>query len=152
MTTDDAGKKKGLFAALRETLAGAQTCCAPGGTCCGPASSAGTNQDKAKRSLEVRIFDPPMCCSSGVCGPKVDAALVRFAADLKWLESQGVAVERFNLAQTPMAFAENALVRSWLADKGEAALPLVVVGGKVVASGTYPTRGELAGFLGLTGA
>ena len=95
-----------------------------------------------------------MCCSTGVCGPEVDPALVRFAADLKWLESQGVAVERFSLTQSPKAFAEDDLVRSLLTDKGEEVLPLLVVEGKVVASGSYPTRDELAGMLGLnyTGA
>jgi AhpD family alkylhydroperoxidase len=100
----------------------------------------------------LKIYDPPMCCSTGVCGPEVDPALVRFAADLKWLESQGVAVERFNLAQSPKAFAEDDLVRSCLTDKGDEALPLVVIADTVVASGTYPTREELAGFLGLNRA
>ena len=100
----------------------------------------------------LKVFDPPMCCSTGVCGSEVDPALVHFAADLKWLESQGVAVERFNLAQSPKAFAEDDLVRSLLTDKGEEALPLVVVDGKVVASGTYTARAQLADFLGLNGA
>ena len=90
-----------------------------------------------------------MCCSTGVCGPEVDPKLVRFAADLKWLAEQGVTVERFNLAQTPIAFAENEVVRTALTDKGEAALPLVLVEGKVAVSGSYPTREELAGWLGL---
>jgi len=100
----------------------------------------------------VKVYDPPMCCSTGVCGPNVDPTLVRFAADLKWLQEQSVVVERFNLTQSPKAFAEDDLVRSWLTNKGEAALPLVVADGKVVVSGAYPAREELAGFLGLDGA
>jgi hypothetical protein len=39
-----------------------------------------------------------------VCGPEVDGDLVRFAADLDWLKKQGVAVERYNVAQEPGAF------------------------------------------------
>jgi AhpD family alkylhydroperoxidase len=97
----------------------------------------------------VRIYDPPMSCSTDVCGPNVDPTLVRFATELKWLQEQGVVVERFNPTQSPKAFAEDDLVRSWLTDKGEAALPLVVVDGKVVTSGAYPAREELAGLLGL---
>lgn len=92
-----------------------------------------------------------MCCSTGVCGPEVDPKLVQFAADLKWLADQGATVERFNLAQTPIAFAENEVVRTALTAKGEAALPLLVIEGRTVASGTYPTRDELAGLLGLNG-
>ena len=99
----------------------------------------------------LRVFDPPLCCSTGVCGPNVDPTLIRFAADLKWLEGRHVTVERHNLAQEPKAFAEHELVRARLTDKGEAALPLVLAGGEVVASGVYPTRDELAAALGLDG-
>jgi len=98
----------------------------------------------------LKVYDPPMCCPTGVCGPDVDPALIRFASDLKWIESRGVAVERYNLAQLPKAFAENGLVRSWLTEKGVEALPLLVLEGKVVASGNYPVRSELAGFLDLS--
>ncbi|MGQ9476545.1 MAG: arsenite efflux transporter metallochaperone ArsD [Actinomycetota bacterium] len=100
----------------------------------------------------IRIYDPPMCCSTGVCGPSVDPELARFAADLEWLRSRGVKVERFNPAQTPEAFAEDEAVRSLLMSKGQDALPLVMVDGEVMASGAYPSRFELAAFLGLDGA
>jgi AhpD family alkylhydroperoxidase len=96
----------------------------------------------------VHVFDPAMCCSTGVCGPSVDPRLVRFAADLDWLKSQGVSVERFNLAQEPRAFAENAAVKDALEVSGEAALPLVQVDGVVKSRGTYPSRDELAEWAG----
>ena len=54
----------------------------------------------------IQIFDPALCCSSGVCGTQVEQALVTFAADLAWAKEQGVAIERFNLAQQPMQFAD----------------------------------------------
>ncbi len=98
----------------------------------------------------LEIYDPAMCCSTGVCGPAVDPALVRFAADVKWLEEQGVEVRRYNLSQSPAAFVENETVKDALTEKGEAALPLLLVDGRVVASGHYPERSELAGALGLT--
>jgi AhpD family alkylhydroperoxidase len=97
----------------------------------------------------LAVYDPPMCCSTGVCGPEVDPALVRFAADLKFLQDQGIEVRRFGLAQNPAAFVENDLVREALTKTGEAALPLVLVGGTVAASGRYPTRDELMPLLGL---
>jgi len=92
----------------------------------------------------VHVFDPAMCCSTGVCGPSVDPELVRFAADLDWLKGQGVSVERFNLSQAPGAFAADAAVKAALEAKGEAGLPLVKVDGAVRSSGVYPSRGELA--------
>jgi hypothetical protein len=36
---------------------------------------------------DLLVFDPALCCSSGVCGPELDTDLVRFAADLEWLGS-----------------------------------------------------------------
>jgi len=97
----------------------------------------------------VQVFDPAMCCSTGVCGPSVDPQLVRFAADLDWLKGQGISVERFNLAQEPRAFAENAAVKDSLEVTGEAALPLVEVDGEVKSRGVYPSRDELALWAGV---
>ena len=62
----------------------------------------------------IQIFDPALCCSSGVCGTEVDQALVTFAADLAWAKEQGVAIERFNLALQPMQFAETPAVSAFL--------------------------------------
>ncbi|MEX2208418.1 MAG: arsenite efflux transporter metallochaperone ArsD [Myxococcota bacterium] len=92
----------------------------------------------------VHVFDPAMCCSTGVCGPSVDPELARFAADLDWLKSQDISVERFNLSQQPGAFAADAAVKAALEEKGEGALPLVKVDGEVRSSGVYPSRAELA--------
>ncbi|MCE9614756.1 MAG: arsenite efflux transporter metallochaperone ArsD [Lentisphaerae bacterium] len=98
--------------------------------------------------MKLDVFDPPMCCSSGVCGPKVDPVLPRFAADLDWLRGQGVAVARYNLAQQPMAFADNETVKTALTED-ENCLPLTLVEGKIACRGRYPTRSELARFAGV---
>ena len=95
------------------------------------------------------VYDPAMCCSTGVCGPTVDLVLVRFGADVKWLQEQGVEVRRFNLSQSPAAFVENETVRQALTEKGEAALPLLFVDGQELASGHYPERSQLSAALGL---
>jgi hypothetical protein len=98
---------------------------------------------------DVRVYEPAMCCSTGVCGPAVDPELVRFAADLDWLKSQGVTVSRYNLSQQPGAFADDADVRSALEAKGEAGLPLLKVDGLTKAIGTYPSRADLAEWTGV---
>jgi hypothetical protein len=99
---------------------------------------------------EIQIYDPPLCCPTGVCGPNIEPALIRFAADLEWAAEQGVRVARFNLAQQPGVFAETPEVLEVLEAHGEAGLPLVRVDGRTVMSGGYPTRAQLAGWLGLT--
>ena len=94
----------------------------------------------------LEVFDPPQCCSTGVCGPSVDPKLVQFAADLHWLANQGVSVERYNLAQQPMAFATNAVVSGALRQSGNECLPLLLMNNAVVSQGAYPNRSELAQF------
>ena len=93
---------------------------------------------------KIQIFDPALCCSSGVCGVEVDQKLVDFAADVDWAKQNGARIERFNLAQQPMAFAENAVVKGMLERSGEGALPLTLVDGEVAFAGRYPTRDDLA--------
>jgi hypothetical protein len=100
-------------------------------------------------TIKLEIYDPAMCCSSGVCGPGVDPELSRFAGDLKWLSGRGVSVARFNLAQQPAAFVANAVVNAALKED-ESCLPLVLVDGRIVASQRYPTRDELAALTGLS--
>ncbi len=97
----------------------------------------------------VEVFDPPMCCSTGVCGPKVDPALVRFAADLHWLANHRIAVERYNLAQQPQAFAANPVVKSALKEHGNDCLPLILLDGSIISRGRYPSRNELAQLSGV---
>jgi hypothetical protein len=97
----------------------------------------------------LQIFDPAMCCSTGVCGPEVDTKLVQFAADLAWLKSEGVIVRRYNLSQNPAVFVENEAVKAALTEKGEAALPVILFNGKVATTGRYPERSELASWFKL---
>jgi hypothetical protein len=99
-------------------------------------------------SATLRVFDPAMCCSTGVCGPSVDPQLARFAADVAWLQGQGVTVERFNLAQQPAAFAETPAVKEALA-RGTEVLPLIVVGDRIAVEGAYPSRETLAALAGV---
>ena len=100
---------------------------------------------------KIEVFDPPMCCSSGVCGPKVDKKLVEFSASLAWLSAQGVEVQRYNPAQQYEAFVSNAKVVKVVNESGTGCLPLILVDGEVVSQGGYPGKEELAAMAGLGG-
>lgn len=95
----------------------------------------------------IQIFDRPLCCASGVCGPQVDPELVQFAADLEWLRTQGHRVDRFNLAQQPAEFAQHPIVTRLLQEAGPACLPLVFADGQLVSRDTYPSRQQFARIL-----
>ena len=102
---------------------------------------------KEKTMKSVQVYDKPMCCSTGVCGPDVDPVLPKFAADLDWLKNQGHHVERFNLAQQPQAFIENKAINGLLSTAGTDCLPVVVVDGEIVSQSVYPSREDLASWV-----
>ena len=97
----------------------------------------------------IQVFDPALCCSSGVCGVEVDQALVSFAADIDWARQAGAQIERFNLAQQPMAFAETPAVKTFLELSGQEGLPLTLVDGQIALAGRYPSREDLARLSGI---
>ena len=96
----------------------------------------------------LQIFDPALCCSTGVCGVEVDQEMARFAADLDWARRNGARIERFNLAQEPMAFVNHPVVKEALDRLGQSGLPLTLVNGDIQCSGRYPSRDELATWIG----
>jgi len=91
---------------------------------------------------EIAVYDPPMCCSTGVCGATPNPELVQVAAGLNKLEKHGVAVNRYNLSQQVGAFAQRNEVRKLLAEKGTVILPIVIIDGAVHLIGRYPTAAE----------
>ena len=90
----------------------------------------------------IQVYDPPMCCSTGICGTDINPDLVNFAALLAQLGTHGLKVERYNLGQQPMAFVENASVKALLRDEGVSALPVIFIDGGIYLKGRYPTAAE----------
>ena len=98
---------------------------------------------------KLQVYDPPMCCSTGICGPDVNPELINFAGTLDWLKKQGIVVERFNPSTNPGAFYDNKAVNDALKQHGNECLPLILVDGAVVSRGVYPSKKALAEFAGL---
>jgi hypothetical protein len=91
---------------------------------------------------EIAVYDPPMCCSTGICGAAPDPELALVANNLNLLAKKGIAVKRYNLSQSPGSFAQHAEVMQLLKDKGTGALPIVVVDGQLMFAGRYPAESE----------
>ena len=98
----------------------------------------------------IQVFDPAMCCSSGVCGGEGDQALVSFSAEVNWAKKNGVQIERFNLSSEPLKFVENKTVSSFLERSGADSLPLILIDGEITLAGRYPNRAELIRWAGIT--
>lgn len=94
----------------------------------------------------IQVYDPPMCCSTGICGPDIDPDLVNFAAMLSQLGARGIKIERYNLGQQPMAFVQNPAVKALLDQEKTEALPVIFLEGKVYLKGRYPTKDERPAF------
>ena len=113
-----------------------------------PNATAGTSDDAPlddtmALSGTVAVYDPAMCCPTGVCGPGVDPALLQIARDLRWLQANGVTVQRVGLSQEPAVFVNTPRVAGLLQAFGDQALPATLVNGEVLVHGRYPTREEL---------
>ena len=99
------------------------------------------------RTATISVYDPAMCCSTGLCGPGVDQQLLQVARDLRRFEAEGITVERFNLAQQPDAFVQNRKVAGLLQAFGEKSLPVTLINDDVFVYGRYPSRDEVAAAL-----
>lgn len=97
----------------------------------------------------IQVFDPPMCCSTGVCGPEADDTLVTFSGALRWLRRHGAEVTRYNPSTTPEAFMDTPAVYKALMNDGQDVLPLILVDGEIVHKGGYPSREKLMHLAGL---
>lgn len=98
---------------------------------------------------KVEIFDPALCCETGVCGPSVDPELTRVATAIFLLKKKEYDIKRYNLGFEPAIFVENKEVNSVLHEKGPDALPVTLVDGKIAKIGAYPTNDELADWFGV---
>jgi hypothetical protein len=99
--------------------------------------------------MKIEIYDPAMCCSTGVCGPSVDPELVRIQEALRQIQKQAPEVEvvRYGLSSGPQAFVTNAAVAELLKSEGPECLPLVFVDGGIVTKGCYPGNEQLQAIL-----
>lgn len=95
------------------------------------------------------IFDPAMCCSTGVCGPSVDKNLLRVSTVINNLKNKGILVERHNLTNNPQIFVDDKVINTMLLKDGVEVLPVTMVDGEVVKTKAYPTNEEFLNLLDL---
>jgi hypothetical protein len=88
---------------------------------------------------KLEIYEPPMCCPTGVCGPAPDPALARLQENILRWKKEGIAVERMAINQVPQRFMENQSVIDLLTREGQEVLPISLLDGKIICKGKYPT-------------
>lgn len=98
---------------------------------------------------KMKIYEPAMCCSTGLCGVGVDPELLRMSTVLNNLSKMGVVIERYNLSNAPQEFINNKVVNEFINSRGVEKLPVIVLNDKIVIAGRYPTNEEISEFLGI---
>jgi hypothetical protein len=97
---------------------------------------------------DIKIFEPALCCPTGLCGARIDPELLRISTVLFRLKKAGFTVARYNLSNAPLAFAAEPAVAALLKAEGASVLPAVLVDGEIRIKGRYPEEAELAAWLG----
>lgn len=98
---------------------------------------------------KIEIFDPAMCCETGVCGPSIDSELLRMATVISGLKEKGINIKRYGLANEPQEFISNNTIGDLLQAEGAEVLPVTLIDGEVVKKKEYPTNDELSTWLGV---
>lgn len=98
----------------------------------------------------IEIFDPAMCCPTGLCGPNINPDLMRIAAAVEYMKRKGAPVTRHNLRDEPQLYVSNQLINQYLQEKGVDGLPVTLVDGKITVEGGYPTNAQLTDWTGIS--
>lgn len=97
----------------------------------------------------IEIFDPALCCPTGLCGPNINPELMRVATVTDALKRRGINISRHNLKDEPGAFVSNSVVNQCLQEQGAEALPITLLDGKIVLSKNYPSNKQLSEWTGI---
>lgn len=95
------------------------------------------------------IYEPALCCETGLCGVNVNPELIRISTVLNTLKNEGVEIGRYNLNNAPMEFVKSNVVNQYVNEKGVEGLPIVTIDDEIVISGRYPTNDEILNLLEL---
>lgn len=91
------------------------------------------------------IFEGMLCCSTGLCGPEPDQALVQLNEDVKKLQIEfpNESIIRASLSFNAKAFLDYPEVLKMVNESGTNVLPITVLNGKILAKQRYMTRDEM---------
>jgi hypothetical protein len=96
---------------------------------------------------KMQIFEPAMCCPTGLCGIGIDPELLRISGVLNSLKKNGIQIDRFNLTDAPMEFVNHTAVNQFINTHGVEQLPVTVVDGDIVITGRYPSNEDFVNLL-----
>lgn len=96
---------------------------------------------------EMKIYDPALCCPTGLCGVNIDPELMRIAVVMETLKKKGIVVERFNLRDNPQVYVEHKVINDCLMNESVEVFPITTLDGEIVLKKSYPTNAQIAEWL-----
>ena len=98
---------------------------------------------------ELIIFEGALCCSTGICGPSPDKALIEINEALKKLAAEypELKIQRASLSFNPKLFLDNKEIREIVKANGPSILPIIVIDGKIMMKEKYPSYSQLKDML-----
>ena len=107
-------------------------------------------RENVMNAKKMYIYEPALCCDTGVCGVSVDPELIRISTVANRLNKSGVILHRYNLNNYPQEFVKNTDINKLINSEGVEALPATVMDGKIVKTKTYPTNAEIVMWLNIS--
>lgn len=98
----------------------------------------------------IKIYDPALCCPTGLCGVNIDPELMRIAVVVETLKQKGIIVERFNLRDHPQVYVTTKVVNDCLMAEGADVFPIITVDGEIVIKKAYPSNKQIAEWLDIS--
>ncbi len=130
---------------LERFFTGKSGCCDSGCCCSDTPSNTNLRSDFSMKTMS--IYEPAMCCETGICGVGVDPELLRISTVFNNLQKNGITAVRFNLSSAPQAFINNTDINKLIMGDGVESLPATVIDGEIVKTKAYPTNEEIAAWL-----
>lgn len=93
--------------------------------------------------MKLEIFEPSLCCPSGVCGPEPEKELIELQNLIQLLDKAGIKVDRYAINQAPTEFAKNPVIKDFMRSGGTSKLPVTLLDGKIIKQEAYPGFEEL---------
>jgi hypothetical protein len=97
--------------------------------------------------MKIEIFEPALCCASGICGPEPDKALIELQNVVQTLTAAGIDVKRYAINQAAIAFVSNPVVKQFIRTEGTDKLPLTLIDGQIIKKKSYPSLEELSAYI-----
>jgi len=98
-----------------------------------------------KTSKKLIIYEGMLCCSTGICGPEPNKALIQLTDDVKRLQAEfpDEKIIRASLSFNAQAYLEEPEVLKLVKENGTDVLPITVLNGKILLKKRYMTYEEM---------